>query len=589
MTRCYVALLLLSFFFSCQRDVSYVGGPDVPAFIGETVSPDPVTAALQGNVFDETGAPASGVTINVGNKTATTNANGYFRINEAALDKKSAVVTAVKAGYFKGYRTFAATTGANNVEIKLVKKSLAGSVDASAGGEVSLSNGYRIALSANSVVNAATGAAYTGSVKIYAAAIDPTAADIAQTVPGSFMANDKNGKRVLLSSYGMTAVELESASGDKLQIKSGSTAKLTTVVPSSLQASAPATIALWSVDESTGIWKEEGTATKSGNAYVGEVKHFSFWNCDVSANAVVLSMTLKNNDGNPLVHARVTLKQQNTNWVVHGFTDSLGQVSGYIPYNEPLLMELVDQCNTAFYSQAIGPFKQAANLGVITVNNTGTSVVTVKGKLTNCSGSSVTSGYALITFGYRTQYAAVNASGEFHTTFTKCSSSPTTVSVVGVDANAQQQSNATSVSVTTPVTDAGTITACGTSSSEFVNYTLDGTAYNLSSPVDSVSGATVIINNVSNTSIRAFQLNAGTVGSTIKFTFQSPAQTAGTYNMSIISVNNFDNTTISTPIPVVVTTFPAAGGFYEGSFAGQFTANGTPHTISGTFQTKRQW
>ena len=293
MRRIYSALslLLLSvLFFQCQREVSHIGGPDTPI---EIPTPDPITAAIQGNVFDETGAPAAGVSVQVGSKTATTNAKGYFRINDAALDKKAALVTAAKSGYFKAYRTFSATSGANNVEIKLVKKALAGTINAAAGGEVSLTNGSKVALPINGVVNAATNAAYTGTINVYAAYIDPSASDINQTVPGSFMANDKDGRRVTLTSYGMIAVELESAAGEKLQVKSGATATLITAIPSSTQAAAPATIALWSVDETTGIWKEEGSATRNGNVYVGNVSHFSFWNCDVSANALMLSMTLK--------------------------------------------------------------------------------------------------------------------------------------------------------------------------------------------------------------------------------------------------------------------------------------------------------
>src|SRR5699024_2442392 len=135
------------------------------------------------------------------------------------------------------------------VVIKLVKKSLGGTVDAAAGGEVSLNNGTKISLPANGVVKASTNSVYTGAVNVYAVYIDPTATDILERVPGSFMANDKDGKRVLLSSYGMMAVELESSAGEKLQIKTGGTATLTSPIPAAAQASAPATIPLWYVDE----------------------------------------------------------------------------------------------------------------------------------------------------------------------------------------------------------------------------------------------------------------------------------------------------------------------------------------------------
>jgi hypothetical protein len=591
MRRIYSTLslmLLAVLFFACQREISHVGEPDVPVI--DIPTPDPITAAIQGNVFDEAGLPAPGVTVQVGSKSATTNANGYFRINNAALDKKAALVTAVKAGYFKAYRVFGATSGANNVEIKLVKKVLAGTINATAGGEVSLTNGSKVALPANGVVNAATSAAYTGTVNVYAAYIDPSASDISQTVPGSFMANDKDGRRVTLTSYGMIAVELESAAGEKLQIKSGSNATLTTAIPSSTQASAPAIIALWSVDETTGIWKEEGTATKSGNVYVGNVSHFSFWNCDVSANAVVLSMTLKNTDGAPLVRAHVILKIAGTTWSVSGWTDSLGQVSGYIPYNRALVMEVVDQCNTAFYTQNIGPYTVNTNLGVITITpSTSNSIVTVKGKLLDCSSNPVTNGYALVSFGYYTHYASVNATGDFQTTFTRCGTSPANFSILGVDAAAQQQSTvATSVAVVTPITNAGNISACGTSSSQFITYTLDGTAYSLVSPADSITGFTSGQGTTQYfTSISAFTINSSP--NQISFSFQSPTQAAGSYALSFIRVNNLDSNIIATPINVTITSFPTvSAGFYDGSFSGQFTTNGTPHTISATFRVRRR-
>lgn len=593
MRRLYGTLLLLSLsvlFFNCQREVSFFGNPDSPSG-GQVSTPEPITAALQGNVFDENGDPAAGVTVQVGSKTALTNAKGYFRINDAPLDKQSALVTAAKTGYFKAYRTFAATSGANNVAIKLVKKTAAGNVDGAAGGEVSLSNGSKIALPAAGVVNAASGAAYTGQVRVYAQYIDPTAADIDQTIPGSFMATDKAGKRVVLSSYGMMAVELESASGEKLQIKSGATATLTTAIPSSVQASAPQTIALWSVDETTGIWKEEGTATKTGNVYVGQVSHFSFWNCDVSANAVVLSMTLKNNDGIPIVRAHVTLKRPGQNWVVHGWTDSLGQVSGYVPYNETLQMDVLDQCNVSFYNQNVGPFTQNTSLGTVTVSNTGSALVTVKGKLMNCTNAAVTNGFAIVTFGNFTHYASVNATGDFQTTFTSCASSPANFEIVGVDnATQQQSSTATSVPVVMPLTTAGNIMACGTSSAEFINYTLDGVAFGLSSPADTIRGSSTGgqgSNNPSNTTLAGFSL---TNSNRLTMSFANPTNASGTYQLSYITVNSFDSTSMATPISLNLTNYPQNPNFfYEGNFAGQFRdLNNNTHTISGTFRIQRQ-
>jgi len=137
------------------------------------------------------------------------------------------------------------------------------------------------------------------------------------------MADDKNKKRVILKSYGMLAVELESSSGERLQIADGKTARITIPIPTSIQSPAPASISLWYVDEKTGIWKEEGDALKTGTGYVGDVKHFTFWNCDVGSPAVKLSLTIQTPDGLPLAYSAVTLKSLDSSYGhVDGFTDT---------------------------------------------------------------------------------------------------------------------------------------------------------------------------------------------------------------------------------------------------------------------------
>ena len=367
MKRIYHAILLVVISiaaFNCQKEISY-SGTGLPA---AEITIQTRTVTLQGNILNENGLAAAGVMIKVGTKTATTNARGYFRIVNASLDKYASLVTAEKPGYFKAYRTFNATSGVNQVIISLIKKELAGSVNSTSGGNVTLANGAKISLPANGMMKA-SGGSYSGSVNIYAAYIDPTRNDILQTIPGSFLASDKDNKRVVLASYGMMAVELESTSGEKLQIASGNTATLTTPIPSSLQASAPSAISLWFVDEQTGIWKEEGTAVKNGTSYVGEVKHFTYWNCDVAGPTVNLTAKFKNTEGLPLIYASINIRPVGIYSSAHGYTDSLGQISEPVPANTNLILEVMSPCNSVMYSQNVGPFSSNTNLGTITVNN----------------------------------------------------------------------------------------------------------------------------------------------------------------------------------------------------------------------------
>jgi hypothetical protein len=586
MKRLYQLILLVTIAFiafNCQKEVNHAG-TGTPG--GGNTPTDPITATLQGNVINELGQPAMGVTIKVGTKTVTTNARGYFRIVNASLDKSVSLVTAEKTGYFKAYRTFGASSGVNQVIIQLIKKSSSGTVNSTAGGTITLSNGSKITLPADGVVKA-SGGSYSGSVNVYAAYIDPSSPDIAKLVPGSFIANDKNNNRAILASYGMVAVELESSAGEKLQIASGKTATLTTAIPSSLQASAPATISLWYVDEQTGIWKEEGTATKNGTNYAGEVKHFTYWNCDVPVPTINLSATFKNTAGLPLVYNEIRIRPvSGYSSSAHGYTDSLGQLNGPVPANMNLIMEVMSPCNTVMYSQNVGPFSSNTNLGVITVDNN-PSLVTVQGKLLNCSGTAVTNGFAVINYNNIIRYVSVqNAAGDFAATFTTCGGMPATCEVYGVDAAAQQSGITTNVTITTPTTNTGNIVACGTSTLQFINYNVDGINHSVSSLVagDNFTGSSYDSLSVTGSYIYGNHNNI----TDVSFSFQNN-RTEGSFPIQYLFVQGFNNVTPVAPFTIILTNYPdAAGDFFEGSFSGQFKdgLNAT-HTISGTFRIRR--
>jgi len=580
--------ILISFLFSqCQKEKSF----NNPVDPGNTMT-NPITVTVQGNIVDESGYPASGVTITAGNKTTFTDIHGYFRIREALLDKNSAVVTAEKQGYFRSYRTFIASSGVNQVMIKLSKKTLSAAFDGTTGGEISLSNGAKISLPANGFVIASNNTAYTGNVNVYAMYINPSSPEINQTVPGSFMADDKNKKRVILKSYGMLAVELESSSGERLQIADGKTARLTIPIPTSIQSPAPASISLWYVDEKTGIWKEEGDALKTGTGYVGDVKHFTFWNCDVGSPAVKLSLTIQTPDGVSLAYSAVTLKSLDSSYGhVDGFTDSLGQVSGLVPANTGLVIEIHDQCNNVIFSENIGPYSLDTDLGIVTVPNSLIPVTTVKGTLLNCDNKTTQKGYVII---YNdgdnfVRYAAVTQSGEFSISFIRCTGGNVNYKILGVDESANQQGNASYFTVSAQNTDIGNIVACGFSAEEYINYSLNGTNYTIvnARPGDSslVGYTYPTLSSPPYTTLIAGYFDSNKY---LSFRFDN-SKTNGVYPIEYFAIQQYDSIRLIQPFNVTITNFPATtGGFYEGSFAGQFKDLPTSdtHNINGTFRVR---
>ncbi|RYY41077.1 MAG: carboxypeptidase regulatory-like domain-containing protein [Chitinophagaceae bacterium] len=592
--RLYPALVALTLtavtLGGCLKTETFVdnGAPNN----AQPVLPAPITATLTGTVLDETGAPAGNVSVRVGAQTASTDARGFFRITGAGLDKNQAVVTATKSGYFKAYRTFAATSGANNVVIKLAKRNVAGTVDAATGGSATLANGSKVTLAAAGVVDASNGAAYTGAVKVYAHYIDPSAQDFGQTVPGSLLADDKNGGRVVLNSFGMLAVELEGSAGQKLQIKPGSTATLTFAIPTAAQASAPATIPLWYVDETSGLWKEQGTATKTGNTYVGTVAHFSFWNCDVPQSGAYVHFTLQNQTGQPLVGATVRLTRSSGGWNSsgYGWTDSLGQVSGMVPANEPLTLSVITMCGTSIYTQNVGPFSSATTVPPLTVNVPAANTMTITGTLQNCNGGPVTDGYVIVTGDNVSHYGAVGANGQFSVSLLSCSGSA--VSVIGIDNAGAAQSPATTVSSTSGTANVGNLTACGISVAEYITWSIDGGApLTYSSPQDSIQFE--MYPNGSGPNAPDWQLilwavprNGGTNQAFYFNTFAMPANGSTSGIATGLSIPGF--TVTNDVVNFTFTTWPfSIGEYLVGTFSGTFNSGGAPHSFSANFRLKR--
>jgi hypothetical protein len=422
---------------------------------------------------------------------------------------------------------------------------------------------------------------------VYAAVIDPTSADISQIVPGSFQGTDANNYRVILQSFGMLAVELEGNSGEQLQIATGKTAKLRFTIPSSLRTTAPATIPLWSVDETTGLWKQEGSATKGTDYYEGDVSHFSFWNCDVSSQTVFLEMTIVTAEG-PLSHVQVKLTRPN-GASSYGYTDSSGHVGGQVPKNEALKLEVLNTCNQPIYTQNVGPFSTNTNLGTITVTLSPLSMLQITGSAVNCNNQPVANGNVLVYFEGQLYNRPVT-NGNFSLTITRCSNSTAAVEIVAVDNVANQQSSSPwTGSASTGTINTGVVSACGASSVSFINYSVDGTNYSLSTatPGDSITiyGSGSSGTNQSATAVLGFRISQPNM----KISFSTQGAAVGTFPLQYLLVNQYDSIILVTPFNVNITTYGLPGQFIEGNFTGQIRdISNNLHNVSATFKVRRR-
>ncbi len=587
--RFVVAMFSVLTIVSCQKDIddTIVNPPtgEIPDLTSK------VSSSVSGFVTDENNAAVLGASVKVGTATATTDKYGYFQIKNVDVVKNAATVTVTKAGYFKGIKTYIATANkAAFFRIKLMPNNTAGTIDAAAGGNVTLANGLIVALPANAVVNATTGAAYTGTINVAAQWLNPTAPDLNSIMPGDLRALNAAGALRLLKTFGMAAVELTGAGGELLQIATGKKATLTFPLPSAIAGAAPASIQLWHFDETVGLWKEEGSATKTGNTYVGEVSHFSFWNCDVPNDYVQFSCTIVDENGDPIpyVLAKISVVSDPSN-AAFGYTDSTGFVSGAVPDNSSLKLEVFTSysCLNTIYSQNFTTSNSNVNLGNITVPASSSSIGNVSGTATDCSSLPLTNGYIIMQKdNYYTRYN-VSSTGTFDFNVVLCGG-PAVVTLIAEDVAAAQQSNPATYTLNTGANTIGNIQACGVTTQEFVNYSIDGVPTSYTAPSDSVymSGngttASFFLGGFSSSTQNNFQIiidrnniALNSVQQLISFTY-----------------NQIQLDPVSAPVDVTITEYGAIGQFIAGNFTGVLTNQTSPVTnynVTCSFRVRRSF
>lgn len=301
--------------------------------------------ALSGIVRDASGTPIEGVSIVSGSSAATTNTDGFFEFDQiqvvSVLNDRS-VVRFSKAGYFDVVRSMNAADGESwevvmckkeNNDFTSIKTYSSSSDQTLQAGEMKIDmpqDGYKVD---------GTGAGYAGKVKSEMVYLDPNNERFSEMMPGGDLAAVRSdNSSAQLVSYGMTDLNMYAENGDKLQLKEGSKAKLTFPIPAGMGENPPASIPLWSFNEKTGLWEEEGSAALQGNVYVGEVAHFSWVNLDYPERQGTVYGYVKDDTGKILPGIRLNIGQLLTSTV----TKSDGYYSHEVPANTDFSITVKD-------------------------------------------------------------------------------------------------------------------------------------------------------------------------------------------------------------------------------------------------------
>lgn len=567
LTIMFATLLLLV--VGCREDSESINESidmlSPPTLVGYSPEMKPVTSSVTGEVISDRGSePVAGARVTLGNRTTTTDDYGLFEFKDVNMNEKGTYITVTQNSFFEGSRRFFPREGVTSrVVIELINKVTRPAFAATAGGTITIDQQATVTFPPNSIVNAA-GEVFDGEVQIAAAYLDPTENTTANRMPGNLQGVRTDLEEVVLTTFGMINVSLEDSNGNPLNIRDGFTATITMPIHDQY-TTAPDEIPLWSFNETFGVWAEEGSATKINGNYVGEVSHFSWWNCDVPSNFINLDMTLIDQEGIPLEHYQVGLGfPVDSSACYYGYTSDEGFVSGAVPIDQELLLIIKGLCGETIYSTTIGPFAEDTSLGELVLTGSSLNNTHILGSLVDCTGDPITNGGVIIRIGDR-DYTRTVDNGAFDFQVSTCSEN-TDFEVIGLDFSDQKESDPFTGQTGTTV-DFGSISVCDNMIEESIlNINIGGQGYIYSgmflngeidqnniriqySPVDSLEEEALLIFNINGTTPGEY----GGDNFSILYDYTVPWALSETDSNSQSIV--LDNLTISEVSPNIVGTF----------------------------------
>jgi Leucine-rich repeat (LRR) protein len=286
-------------------------------------SDGPVGPLITGIAFDEHLRPLVDALITIGKQRTITDQAGKFSIRLIQSDSVVRIV-GTKAGHWTNQRRITTTGRQTHVQLMLRSQPFEHELSATRGGTISR-GAFFLTLQPYGVLDA-NNQRYTGPVKIALNGGQPDSPNFGWMMPGGdFMAQDAQARERMLLSYGFLSAHLQTPSGQPLKLDPNIGAQLRFVMPHKMVANAPDSIPLWHFDEPAGFWKEEGFASREGAAYVGTVRHFSSWNCDVPSERTTVRGRVLDCKRRPIAQSPIRVGQ------TVATTDSTGTYTCFVP------------------------------------------------------------------------------------------------------------------------------------------------------------------------------------------------------------------------------------------------------------------
>jgi hypothetical protein len=368
---------------------------------------DEVTFLIQ--ITDETGAALPGATLlhNLTGQTWTSDSRGLVFLENLTIPSGGLPVTVESPGKMKLVKLLSGLES-SQTSLKLQLYPFDAETTIQTGATGSLDDGGELTLPGQLTYD--DGSAYTGAVKVQSHYYNPAEQGFLEAAPGNMSAIGADGNSYTLESYGMYAVELSDASGNALHIPDGATATLRFPLPANY-STVPQEIPLWSMDEASGKWIEEGVATQRNDFVEAEVAHFSWWNIDVPLAPVNVCTRLVDATGAALsgFPYQISSPDQSVAYA-SGWTDADGAFCAQVPAIFPFAINIVWNDELILVAN-IDALSEDTDLGDILVDMGGFYSLT--GEAVSCDAVPLSN--ALVSYEHNgiTDYVVTNGDGVF--------------------------------------------------------------------------------------------------------------------------------------------------------------------------------
>lgn len=422
--------------------------------------PEPiVTSSLFIAVYDIDGEPVQDALVRLGDQALMTDQYGTCFMMNVKMPQR-VYFTVDKPGYFKGSRRLYVSEGQiQYAQVMLEEKEEVGSFSATSGGQVTIDQSTTLVFPSDAI-SMEDGTPYYGLVHVSGYTIQGDDPLLSVRMPGSLEGRYQNEESGILSSYGMVAVELNSTSGEELNVKQGYKVDLSMNIPESMRSGAPSKIPMWYFDEEVGEWQHEGYAQFNGESYETQVSHFSIWNCDDWNQSVLWDATFVDESGKPIPNLEVCMTVPSVQQSGCAFTGNSGHIQTYLPSNELITLEVTSDCGNVIYSKQIGPFLADGSFGVVTISLSSTleAIYPVSGFAVDCNNDPIKEGVVRISAGSMQYITTINpADGSFTQNIVSCPLAPLSVEII--DQISLKRSEPFHL-VFSPQMDVGTIQVC---------------------------------------------------------------------------------------------------------------------------------